>query len=99
MSVRPIKKPADYSALNTKVKYFKAKLIQLYARRLQQIQAELRDNSIIPEEQATLYHIIRRHQRRQKRYISTVTDGNGVTHTTIPAIRRTFYTELKKIDL
>ena len=51
---------------NTKIKYYKAKLIQLKGRRLQQVQAELRGHTVIADEQVTLYHIISRHQRRQK---------------------------------
>jgi hypothetical protein len=46
------------------------------------------------DEQTTLFHIINRQQRRQKKMITEITDEEGNTHTTLQAIRKTFYQEL-----
>jgi hypothetical protein len=81
---------------NTKIKYYKTKLIQLKGRRLQQVQAELRGHTVIADEQVTLYHNISRHQRRQKRNIVEITDVEGRHQTTPQNIKRTFYTEIQK---
>jgi hypothetical protein len=55
-----LQKPIDYPELNTKLKYYKAKIIQLHGYQLEHIQTEPRGNMVLPGEQMTLYHIINR---------------------------------------
>jgi hypothetical protein len=50
---------------------------------------------VLPGEQMTLYHIIDRNQRRQKKLIPGIIDEEGVKQRTAKNIRRTFYSELK----
>jgi hypothetical protein len=50
---------------------------------------------VLPEDQLTLYHIINRIQRRQKKLITGIIDKEGVKQTTPKDIRKTFYSELK----
>jgi hypothetical protein len=47
------------------------------------------------DEQTSLFHIINRQQRRQKKIITAITDEDGNKHTTLQAIRKTFYQELR----
>ena len=80
---------------NMKIKYYKAKLIQLKGQRLQHIRIELRDNETLQAESTSLYHLIRRQKRRQNRNIVKITDAEDTPHTTLQAIKRTFYIELQ----
>jgi hypothetical protein len=49
---------------------------------------------VLPDEQTSIFHIIRRQQRRQKKLITRITDAEGVRHTTWQDIRKIFYQEL-----
>ena len=50
---------------------------------------------VLPDEQITLYHITKRHQRRQKQLIKRIQDTDVVMQTNINGIRHTFYNEIK----
>jgi hypothetical protein len=67
--------------MNTKIKYFKAKIIQLYRTRFQNFQAENRETTTLEDEQMSLYHIVSRHKRRQQRSIRSIIDDKGTLHT------------------
>jgi hypothetical protein len=90
-----LRTPSNFPELHVKLKYYKAKIIQLHSNQMQQLQAELRENVTAPDEQLSLYHIITRQQRRKKNLITGITDKNNVRHTQQPSIRKTFYSELQ----
>jgi hypothetical protein len=89
--------PTDLSAMHLKLKYYKAKIIQLHNQQLQHLQAVLRDATPAPGEKMSLFQIIWRQKRRTSNLISTITDMNGITHSTQHDISRTFYTELQAL--
>jgi exonuclease III len=74
-----------------RLKYYKAKITKLYSDKLRELQAELRGNNWVPDEQMSIYHIISRQQRRQKKLITRITGIDGVSHTTPQEIRKVFY--------
>lgn len=77
----------DYKQLNLRTKYYKAKIVQINGQKLRQVHTELRDNMVLPDEQITLYHIIKRNQRRQKQLIKEIQDTDGIIHNNINGIR------------
>jgi hypothetical protein len=89
-----LRKPNNFLDLHVKLKYYKAKIIQLHSNQMQHLQAELRGNITVPAEQPSLYHIITRQQLRKKNFITEITDRSNVRQTQKPNIRKTFYTEL-----
>ena len=89
-----MRKPINFPGIQVKLKYYKAKIIQLHSNQLQNLQAELRENSTVPDEKLSFYHVITRHKRRKSNLITEITDKNGGRHTT-QHISRTFYTELQ----
>ena len=90
-----LRNSTDYKQLNLRIKYYKAKIVQINGQKLRQIQTELRDNMVLPDEQITLYHIIKRNQRRQKQLIKEIQDTDGIIHNNINGIRNTFYREIQ----
>jgi hypothetical protein len=48
--------PSNFPELHVKLKYYKAKIIQLHSNQMQQLQAELRENVTAPDEQLSHHH-------------------------------------------
>jgi hypothetical protein len=90
-----LQKPPDYSQLNEKLKYFKARIIRLNGRQVNNLQAELRENVTFKDEQLPLSHIINVHKRRKKRLITEVEDQEGNRQNTQNEIRKVFHGEMQ----
>ena len=61
---------------------YKAKIVQLYAKRRAKILLHTHANDRIDDEDPSLYHVLKLHKRRDTRQITQIKDADGTTHTT-----------------
>jgi hypothetical protein len=78
------------------LQHTKAKIVQLYIARLQQILADNNAAERIEGEQPTLYNVLQMRRRRNVRIIIALRDPEGITKTTPRGIARTLATYLMR---
>jgi hypothetical protein len=76
------------------LKKYKAKIIQLHARRSAKIILETHTKDRMDDEDPSLYHVLKLHIRSDTPVITQIQDSDGTTHTTFRDIRATFVQHL-----
>ena len=69
---------------------YKAKIVQLHAKRREKILLDTHANDRMEDEDPSLYHVLILHKRRDTRLITQINDADGTTHTTFKGISTTF---------
>ena len=88
--------PSQHAEKRTKLNHLKAKIVKLHTTRLEQGQIELRSLDIFQEERMSLFHLIKRRERRGKREIARVQERERGWQTSARDIVRVFSEHMQK---
>jgi len=91
-----LQNPEHRATRTEKVNRLKAQLIKAYRERAAAGMIEMQSLDSFQGEKISLFHIIKRRMRREKRTITQVTDQNGTKHTSPTAIIETFLAHFEK---
>jgi hypothetical protein len=91
-----LKSDETHEEILRKLNGFKAKIMRLHAKRIDQIMLDQAGHDTLTDEPPSLFHLIKQKKRCEKRTITAIQDSQGEVVTDTSAICKVFETFLQK---